>query len=359
LAYHGGITVVPAGYLGVDLFFVLSGFLISSLLLKEVSSSGQISLLAFWGRRARRLLPALSLVVSFVALLAAFAYAAGSFHHLRADAAASLLYVANWQFISQGVNYFSAQSLPSPLTHTWSLAIEEQFYALWPIAVLVMMRWRRSRLALGIVAVVIALASALEMTLASFAHWSQTRLYYGTDSHAMGLTLGAALAALLAKESLESARTKRILAALGILGLAGWLSMVLSVSGDPAWMYRGGFLLVSLSATVLVASVWQLPNSALARALATKPFVALGKISYGVYLWHYPIFLWLNAGRTGFNGWGLFALRLVVTLLVSSFSYLAIERHVRSNAYFASWRGAVLIAASMLLAYGAVLFASA
>ncbi|MCX6512820.1 MAG: acyltransferase, partial [Actinobacteria bacterium] len=344
---------------GVDLFFALSGFLITSLLLTEVSNSGQITLLAFWGRRARRLLPALSLVVTFVALLSAFAYAPGSFHHLRADAAASLLYVANWQFIGQGVDYFSAQALASPLTHTWSLAIEEQFYLLWPIVVLLIMRWRKSRLLLAGLAIALALASALEMYLGSLANWSQTRLYYGTDSHAMGLALGAGLAALLTECSLERQSQKCLFAVLGFAGLAAWLSMALGVGGDPQWMYRGGFFLVSLFATALIASVWKLPNSALARVLAIRPLRALGKISYGIYLWHYPIFLWLSSARTGFGGWGLFLLRLVVTLVISSFSYLAIERHVRSDASFARWPGVLAIGVSIVIAYGAVLLATA
>ena len=358
LLYHGGAAIAPAGYLGVDLFFVLSGFLITTLLVDEYGRGTGIDLVAFWGRRARRLLPALSMVVAFVAMLAAWAFAAGTFHHLRADALSALLYVANWQFIAQGANYFAATAMPSPLTHTWSLAIEEQFYVLWPLLVLAALALR-GRVLLGGVALLVTVGSSVEMALGSALGWSSTRLYYGTDTHAMGLALGALLAVVVAHGLPTWMRRPRLLGAAGLLGLLGWATMVTTIHGDPTSMYRGGFVLVSVLAVLLVAAAWLPGPRRLQSALSWAPLVALGKVSYGLYLWHYPIYLWLSPTRTGLSGAALLVLRITVSLAAAIPSYLFVERVVREAPWFRGSRGTAAIVVAMALAFAAVVIATA
>ncbi len=184
MAYHGGIPFLSAGFLGVDTFFVLSGFLITSLLVSEWQRRQTIRLGAFWARRARRLLPALLVVLLFVAFYVEFIASQGTYPDLRLDALSTLFYVANWHFILVGSNYFVQTGPPSLLTHTWSLAIEEQFYLVWPLVVLGVLHFSRSvRVLLG-VCVAGALASAAEMALLYHPGMNLTRLYYGTDTHA-------------------------------------------------------------------------------------------------------------------------------------------------------------------------------
>ena len=198
MAYHGGIPWLPAGFLGVDAFFVLSGFLITSLLISEWQRRHTIALGQFWARRARRLLPALLLLLVFVVLYAAFVAPAGTYPGLRLDALSTLFYVANWHFILIGSNYFDQTGLPSLLTHTWSLAVEEQFYLVWPLVVLGVLKFTGRLWALLAVSVVGALASAAEMALLFRHGVGTTRLYYGTDTHGQCLLVGAALASGLA-----------------------------------------------------------------------------------------------------------------------------------------------------------------
>ena len=198
MAFHSGIPFLPAGFLGVDTFFVLSGFLITSLLIGEWRRRTTIRLGAFWARRARRLLPALLLVLLFVACYAAFVVPRGTYPDLRLDALSTLFYVANWHYILIGSNYFVQTGPVSLLTHTWSLAIEEQFYLVWPLVVLGVMHFTRSLRVLLAVCVVGALASAAEMALLYHPGMNLTRLYYGTDTHAQCMLVGASLAVSLA-----------------------------------------------------------------------------------------------------------------------------------------------------------------
>ena len=195
MGFHGGVLVSSGGFYGVDTFFALSGFLITSLLITEWQGTGTIRLVAFWARRARRLLPGLLVMLVGVAVLARI-LVPGTYTHLRADSLATLFYAANWHFIAIGSNYFAQTGLTSPLTHTWSLAVEEQFYLFWPLIVLgVFARWRSTR-ALLVVCVAGALASAAEMAML-YRPGDVNRLYYGTDTRAQSIMVGAALAVVL------------------------------------------------------------------------------------------------------------------------------------------------------------------
>ena len=197
LLYHGGVTWMDGGFLGVDIFFTLSGFLITTLLLVEWGRTRTIRLGAFWLRRARRLLPALGLVLLGIALYAAFVASQGQLAGIRTDSFSTIGYVANWRFVLSGQGYFEEFATPSPFRHMWSLAIEEQFYLVWPFIVLGLLHWRPKLRFLTRLFVGSAVASALLMAVLFRSDRDPSRVYYGTDTRAQALLVGAALAAAL------------------------------------------------------------------------------------------------------------------------------------------------------------------
>ena len=194
MMFHGGIPHMDGGFMGVDAFFVLSGFLITSLLLGEWRQALTIKLGAFWARRARRLLPALLLMLLFVAFFASVIVPKGTYGALRLDALATLLYVSNWHFILVNSNYFNETSASSPLLHTWSLAVEEQFYVIWPLVVLGVMHFTRSLRALFVLCCAAAIASAVWMHHVYDGGLNTNRAYLGTDTRSQCLFIGCALA---------------------------------------------------------------------------------------------------------------------------------------------------------------------
>jgi peptidoglycan/LPS O-acetylase OafA/YrhL len=347
LAQHGGIPGVPGGFIGVDVFFVLSGFLITSLLLDELGRTGRISLRDFWIRRARRLLPALLVVVTAV-LAARALFPPDAVGGLRDDAVAAFLWMANWAFVAQGTDYFSQGSPPSPLQHTWSLGVEEQFYAAWPllvvavIAVLAVLR----RNAPGLRAVrrsVCALAAAgAAASAVAGVRWvspeTLNRVYFGTDTRAQALLVGAAAAALLVRDwsALTVAgtliRARRVRWAVGMVPVAGVAVLAVAAhraSGDAADFHAGLLTVVAVGAVLVIAPVALDRRGPVARLLALPPLVWLGTISYGVYLWHWPVFMVLNGERTGWSGLPLFAVRCAVTVALAGASWWVIEEPVR------------------------------
>jgi peptidoglycan/LPS O-acetylase OafA/YrhL len=353
LLYHGGVSWGEGGFLGVEVFFVLSGFLITTLLVSEWLRSGTIFLRAFWARRARRLLPALFCLVAVIGVYCAVAGTAQAVPGLKGDGIATLLYFGNWHQIATGSSYFAATGPASPLTHTWSLAIEEQFYILWPIlllGVLWLARRRSPRRALSqhrslqallAVSVAGAVASWVEMALLFDGGSGLDRVYYGTDTRAAGLLAGASLAiglALLRRERPGVRRDappepaqRRVLGAAAVLALAGVLVSMGVVGGNAAWLYPFGLAGVDVAVVVVIATAVLCPMSLVPRVLSWRPLCAVGKISYGLYLWHYPLFLWLDAGSTGLSGPALLVLRLAVTVVVSVGSFVLIEQPIRQR----------------------------
>ncbi len=330
LLFHAGVSWMPGGTLGVDAFFVLSGFLITALLVGEHDRGGRIRLGGFYLRRVRRLLPALVLVLLFVGIVWGLLLAKKT-PSLRGDALYTMAYVANWHFALSGQGYFASFSAPSPLLHTWSLAVEEQFYLLWPLVVGLLMARGRSvaRWAGGLAA--LAFAATFVEYLAGI--WTD-RLYYGTDTRAIPLLAGAAFGAWYVRRPAGFALGRRASVALGAFGLVaaaavGWAFG--GVSGQSTTLYRGGFLLLALAVVVIIASVALVPAGPLARVLSLGPLRYLGWISYGVYLWHWPLFLLLTHQRTGLAGAGLLAVRFAVTLAMSVLSYHLIELPVRER----------------------------
>lgn len=371
LAFHGGVSWLPGGFLGVDTFFVLSGFLITSLLVREWQSNGRIALGAFWARRARRLLPALFALVLAVVTIAPFVMPPGSYPGLRGDAISTLLYVANWHAVLSGATYFAQAAPPSPLTHTWSLAIEEQFYLLWPVVVLVVLTRARRLLPLLWVCVAGAVASCVEMVLLDLSGASLTRLYYGTDTRAQSLLAGAALAVLLAlvarrrglatgdPEGWRAATPARAgLAALGWAGLGGGAAIWATTGGTAGFLYEGGFLLVALCSAAVIAAAVCVPGGLLGRALGSRPLRDLGRISYGVYLWHYPLFLWVDATRTHLVGVALFAVRCLLTVALAWVSFVVVEQPLRRGRLIRGPRAWVAVPATAALVAAVVVVAT-
>ena len=338
LTEHGGIPDVPGGFLGVDVFFVLSGFLITSLLLDELGRRGRIALAGFWIRRARRLLPAL--IVMVLAVVAARTlFPAEATTNLRDDAVAAFFWVANWAFVAQKTDYFSQGSPPSPLQHTWSLGVEEQYYLFWPLLVIAVAAAFGARARWGVfaLATVGAAGSAVAaILLASDAEVN--RVYFGTDTRVQALLVGAAAAALLVRDwsvlttggTLIRTRWRRWAAgALSVLGLAMLAALTHYATGSARDFRTGLLIVVALAAVLVVAPVALDQGGPVARALAWRPLVWLGAISYGVYLWHWPIFLALNGERTGWSGWRLFALRCAATVAVAAASWWLLEQPIR------------------------------
>ncbi|HLI72809.1 MAG TPA: acyltransferase family protein [Acidimicrobiales bacterium] len=344
MAYHGGIGFMPGGFFGVDAFFVLSGYLITSLLLGEWRADRQISLPGFWARRARRLLPALGVMLLAVACYVRFAVPSGTYPELRLDSLSSLFYFANWHFIVGGENYFAATGPPSPLLHTWTLSIEEQFYVVWPIVVLVVVRLTRSLTPLFVLCIAGAVASATWAAAIFRPGVNETRVYFGTDTHAQCLLVGAGLAVGFAMwrsaaqtgtgraEAELSPGARRALVALGLIGSAAVAVSWLRLGYPDPFVFRGGTTLVALAVGAVIASAVLVPTGPVGRALGLRPLRFLGTISYGMYLWHFPVDeLAVTNARTGLNGWWLFAARTAVTIVLATASYYMIERPIRSG----------------------------
>jgi peptidoglycan/LPS O-acetylase OafA/YrhL len=343
LLYHGNVAWARAGYLGVDAFFVLSGFLITTLLLAEWQASRTIDLLSFWRRRARRLLPALFLVLGTVALFAVTWAPADTLGTLRGDAFATLGYVANWRFITSNDSYFAQFSSPSPLQHVWSLAIEEQFYLVWPVVFLILLRVTRgSRRALFGITASLAVGSALLMAALFTPGADPSRVYYGTDTRAQSLLIGAALALVLERRRLGVTRAGRMVLHAAASGSAAVLLWTWARTPDDAdWLYRGGFAVTAVLVAVVIASVTSEAPGPLGRVLSLRPVRWIGAISYGLYLWHWPVYVVLTRGRTGLDGVSLLALRLTCTVALATASYYLVEAPIRRGA-LRGWRIRIL-----------------
>lgn len=333
MAYHGGVPGLrTAGFYGVDVFFVLSGFLITTLLLAEHGRTGAIDKLAFWGRRARRLLPGLLVMLAAVDLYVARVAPAGRYPGFRGDALSVVAYVSNWHFIAASSNYFQATGVPSLLTHTWSLAIEEQFYLLWPLVLLGAVRLgrRAGRSPAALVAAAAsagALASAAWMAILYRHGAGVSRLYYGTDTHAQSILVGAALAGLLAARPGALNGLSRFPVAL--LAGAGLLWAAVDLGSTDPLAYQGGFLCVALLSAAVISVLVTRPEGPAARLLSPRPVVYVGRISYGMYLWYFPLFAVLDHARTGLAGPALFALRCGADVAVAAASFHLIEEPVR------------------------------
>jgi peptidoglycan/LPS O-acetylase OafA/YrhL len=332
--YHGGISWASGGYLGVDAFFVLSGYLITSLLLAEWKSTQTIALKEFWARRARRLLPALFVFLVGMAIYNIFLAKPDVLDQLRADGIATLFYVMNWRLVASSQSYFD-QFFASPFRHMWSLAIEEQYYLVWPLVTLLIMRWKGSAAFFMKVCIGLAAGSALLMFVLYRPDEDPSRLYYGTDTRAQSLLVGSALAAAVASGvRFGLARLRPFILGGAAVGSLWLLYLWMQLPPTDPFLYRGGFLVLAVTVGLLIVACTQIGDNPLRRGLSFEPLRRLGIISYGVYLYHWPIFAWINADRTGWapTSIRLLVLRLTVTLGLAVVSYVVLEKPVREGA---------------------------
>ena len=338
ILYHAQLAWIPGGFLGVEVFFVVSGFLITSLLLSEVRNDGSVALGNFWVRRARRLLPALFLVLAVTSVLALL-LAPGEVASLRGDVLAALVYLTNWDFIIASKSYFEVMGRPPLVQHLWSLAVEEQFYVFWPLIFIAGMKYLgKRRFAWAIAAA--ALLSTLWMALLFHEDTDPSRVYYGTDTRAGALLIGCALAFWWSPWRLRANIAAPAKVLLNVVGFAALLAVlrILWVTDefDPT-LYRGGFAKLSLLTAVVIA-VTVHPAALLGKVLAWPPLVWIGKRSYGLYLWHWPIFQFTRPDQDiPIGGLPNLVLRLALTVGAAELSYRYVEMPIRRGALGRWW----------------------
>ena len=341
VAYHVGLGWAQGGLLGVGVFFTLSGYLITDLLLGQQEITDKLQLTDFWLRRARRLLPALfvmlAVVTAWVTLLDRSQLPA-----IRGAVVASAGYVSNWWLIAQHSSYFAQFGPPSPLGHLWSLAVEEQFYLIWPWLLWLGLRLRRKHpgtdTRLAAATLLLAAASAVTMALLYRPGYDPTRVYEGTDTRAFALLIGSALAFVwpsrhLRGEITESARW--VLDGAGIAGLVVFAVLVWRTSEYSAFLYRGGMVLLALGTALMVASTAS-PASRFGRILGRQPLRWLGVRSYGIYLWHFPIIV-LTTPADGRDTLARGALQVAATIGCAALSWRYLEEPIRHGALRRWW----------------------
>ncbi|MFZ8968627.1 MAG: acyltransferase family protein [Ilumatobacteraceae bacterium] len=350
LAFHA--DHLRGGFLGVDLFFVLSGWLITRLLLIETSTTGGVDLMAFWGRRMRRLLPA---VLALLVVVSGYAWLWGDTAS-RVDTSDvgpwAQWYVANWHAIGDAGDYWALFSEPSMFDHLWSLAIEEQFYVVWPVAIALL--WRRSRrpertgwilMTSGVV-----LATLLAVVLAG--NSGATRVYMGTDTRAASILCGAVAAMPISARAMSRLMRARsgpwvLWLSVGVIALMWW-----RVDGATAsWLFRGGLTAHAVLSAIVIAGLVACREAdirgLLSRVVAGRGLQWCGRLSYSLYLWHWPVYI-VVADRTDLDGWWLTLVRVAATVVVSVIAYQMVEQYVRRRAQWAHGRrGTISTAVAM------------
>ncbi|MFJ2769294.1 acyltransferase family protein [Streptomyces sp. NPDC087300] len=355
LFFHAGRF--SGGFLGVDLFFVLSGYLITGLLLAETARTGRVDLVAFWGRRARRLLPALAVTVAGTLLLV-WAFGSAALLRLGLDDAPWVIgNVANWHFIADQVGYWDSADT-RVFSHLWSVAVEEQFYLVWPLVLGLLVRGRargraggahgRAR-GSGRVAVVAAAgaAASLALMIVLVDPVDTTRVYEGTDTRAFSLLLGALMATapaarLLARAGRRAANRCALVLACGI----GAYWALADGQSSPS-LFQGGLFLHALAAALLIGCLAQAPDGLVGRLVGSAVPRWFGRVSYSLYLWHWPLYVLLSEERTGLTGWARTAVVVAASVAAAAASTYLVENPVRFRARWAHGRtGALALVAT-------------
>lgn len=339
MGYHWNFGFAGGGFLGVSLFFVLSGYLITNILASQWHHQRRIDLKDFWIRRFRRLLPAMLLML-FILVVWVTLFDRSRLATLRGEVLGAVMYISNWQFIFQQQSYFESFGPPSPLGHFWSLAVEEQFYLLWPLIMLAGLKLfpRRGQLFAFIAAG--AAVSALVMAVIYQPGSDPSRVYYGTDTRAFGLLIGAGLAIVWPSWKLSSHVPIAVRRRLNITGAAALLIilfMMWQVDRYDPFLYRGGMLLFSMAAAVLVA-VLAHPAASISRLLSWKPLLWVGVRSYGIYLWHYPVMI-LTSPASGSGDLSLpkVALQITASIILAALSWKYVEEPIRHGGLKKLW----------------------
>lgn len=330
LIFHLNPRWLQGGWLGVDLFFVLSGFLITTLILREQNQKGRINFPAFWRARMRRLLPALVTTLFAVIFVSWFLILDARRQSVAYDILAALGYVANWRFILGDEGYFSAIAMPSPVRHTWSLSIEEQFYVFFPL-LMGLLGWistRRIVHALALTA--LAAGSAVLMFHMYVPNTDPVRVYFGTDTRAFELLIGAVGAILLRKQAFAGFEKRgRLVQILGFVGLVFVLLSMVAISDTTPFPYRGGLVIFCLAAFAAILVAASSPDSLFSRIFGFAPFRWLGLISYPLYLWHWPVILFADPQLTGLRGVPLAIAQATISVLLAWGTYKFIETPIR------------------------------
>jgi len=344
LLFHAEVPAVRGGFLGVDVFFVISGYLITAILLAQWRSRRWIDLKTFYVRRARRLLPAMFVVLFGVTLISVL-FLRDEVASLRGDVIASLTYVTNWFFVLAEKSYFESSGRESLVKHLWSLAVEEQFYLVWPILFAFGMR-KLGRRGLLVAVLVGAAASTVLMAVLYRADGDPSRVWFGTDTRAAALLIGSALAMVWAPHRLRRAVGRFAPLLLDLAGIVALATLVLMLTVTDQFddsLYRGGFLKLSIVTAVLIAAVAH-PAARIGRVLGMRPLRWLGLRSYGIYLFHWPVFMLTRPTLdVPLTGWPLLVVRVAITLGLATASYRFIERPIRTGAFKrvrADWRSA-------------------
>jgi peptidoglycan/LPS O-acetylase OafA/YrhL len=338
LAYHVGIGWAPGGLLGVGVFFTLSGYLITDLLLGRHEATGSLQMLEFWRRRARRLLPALFVMLAVVAGWVELLQR-GQLPALRGAMAAAAAYVSNWWLIAQNSSYFARFGPPSPLGHLWSLAVEEQFYLIWPWLLWLGLRLTRGRpgrsrdqvLMTGVL--VLAAASIAAMVALYHPGYDPSRVYDGTDTRAFALLIGAALAFACPSRRMPaelSSRSRWVVNGAGAAGLIVIGLLIWRTTQYSPFLYRGGMVALSVATAAVVWAVAS-PASRLGKVLGSQPLRWLGVRSYGIYLWHFPVIV-LTTPANGTPTLARSAVQVVASIAAAALSWHFIEEPIRHGA---------------------------
>lgn len=354
IIYHLNSNWAPGGLIGVGIFFVLSGYLITDILVAQWEDKGKFDLKNFWLRRARRLLPAMILML-FVVVIWALLFQSIHLYSLRGDVPAALLYISNWWLVFHEVSYFDSFGPASPLGHLWSLAVEEQFYLLWPLVLMLGLHFIRGKAKLAGTLLGLAGISALAMAFIYEPGNDPSRVYYGTDTRMFSLLIGAALAVVWPSRKLKrnvSAKGRFRLDLVGVVSLL-LIGFAIKYANDyDPFLYRGGFLLISVVTAIAIA-VLAHPASRLSIVIGCKPLRWLGIRSYGLYLWHYPIIVFTTSGVSNGEGHVLRSImQVIVSIIIAELSWRYIEDPIRQGAlrkigFWASRKGISRVALAM------------
>lgn len=359
ILYHLNIPWFQGGFSGVTVFFVLSGYLITDILIDEWNKNNKIDYFRFMIRRFRRLAPAL-LSMIFIVTLMVIVTNHPSFDKLRSDFFPSLLYVTNWWYIFHEVSYFDNFGPASPLTHLWSLAMEEQFYLIWPLLVILGFAFIKRKWFRVLAILVGVVLSAWLMAILYAPGEDPSRVYYGSDTRAFSLLLGAVLAYVWPSQRLSKTLPRHARWVLDIVGITGLLLLIIMfmvTSEFDSFHYQGGMLLLSGIATLVTAALAH-PASMLAKWLSMKPLQWIGVRSYGIYLWHYPIIILTTPiiNTNGINGWRI-TVQIAATLIISALSYHFVETPIRIGQIKFTFKRQTIFQQRLVLGSCAVLFA--
>ncbi|SKB03152.1 acyltransferase family protein [Aeromicrobium choanae] len=361
LVFHLDERALPGGWLGVDLFFVLSGFLITNLLVFERERWGRISVVRFWGARMRRLLPSLVTVLLAVSVAAWIWTVPGRRTAVAWDIVSSLFYVSNWRFMLGDEQYFDQLSIPSPVRHTWSLSIEEQFYIVFPLLLIAVGLVVRKRRGQALVFAVLALASAAAMATGYANGTEITTLYYSTVTRAFELLIGVCAALFLGHAAFRERRSPVLTDVTAWAGLAVVVAAMVGLDSESGIVFRGGLVVICLAALVAILAAASGTNGTFTKVLGSPVPRWIGLISYPLYLWHWPIIVFVHEGVVGLDGLALDAVRVGLSVLLAWLTYRFIEGPVRGRRpFFGSARGfsrAVAVLAAPLVVASAFVVA--